>query len=94
MATIVDRIILDKNLEISLISYIFKSAKRNNTIIFFNKGNYKKIKTLKKRGIILIKSDLNKKKVFDLKVILKKLYILGTRNLLLAASPIKILHTK
>ena len=77
------RIILDKNLEISLISYIVKSAKKNNTIIFFNKGNYEKIKTLKKKGIILIKSNLNKKKVFDLKVILKKLFILGTRNLLI-----------
>ena len=66
-----------------MISYIFKSAKKNNTIIFFNKGNYEKIKTLKKKGIILIKSDLNKNKVFDLKVILKKLYILGTRNLLI-----------
>ena len=62
---------------------MLNQQKKNNTIIFFNKGNYEKIKTLKKKGIILIKSDLNKNKVFDLKVILKKLYILGTRNLLI-----------
>ena len=62
---------------------MLNQQKKNNTIIFFNKGNYEKIKTLKKKGIILIKSNLNKKKVFDLKVILKKLFILGTRNLLI-----------
>ena len=43
------RIILDKNLEIRLNSYIFKSAKKNNTIIFYNLSNDKKIKILKKK---------------------------------------------
>jgi len=77
------RVILDRNLEINLKSYIFKSVKKNNTIIFYNTTNNKKIKILKKKGITLIKSKVNKKRFFDLKTILKKLYIIGTRNLLI-----------
>ena len=76
------RIILDKNLKIDLKSYVFKSIKKNNTIIFHNSLNNKKIKILQKRGINLIKSKLNNDKYFDLKTILKKLYNLGIRNLL------------
>ena len=76
------RVILDKNLEINLKSYVFKSVKKNNTFIFFNSSNKKKIDILKKKGIILIKSPLDKKKQFILTKILKKLYTLGIRNLL------------
>jgi len=36
------RVILDKNLEINLKSYVFKSVKKNNTFIFFNSSNKKK----------------------------------------------------
>ena len=76
------RIVLDRLLEIKLNSYIFKSAKKNNTIIFHNSSNNKKIQILKKKGIALIKSKLDNKKLFDLRIILKKLYTLGNRNLL------------
>ena len=76
------RIILDKNLEIKLSSYIFKSAKKNNTIIFFNSPDNKKIKILKNKKINLIKSNLDNNGMFDLKLILKKLFALGFRNLL------------
>jgi diaminohydroxyphosphoribosylaminopyrimidine deaminase / 5-amino-6-(5-phosphoribosylamino)uracil reductase len=76
------RIILDRNLEIKINSYIFKSVKRNNTIIFHNSLNNKKIQILKKKGITLVKSKVNKKNFFDLRVILKKIYIFGCRNLL------------
>ena len=76
------RIILDRNLEIKTNSYIFKSVKKDNTIIFYNSTNSKKIQILKKKGIILIKSKVNNKKLFDLRIILKKLYTLGARNLL------------
>ena len=76
------RIILDKHLEIKFNSYIFKTAKKNNTIIFHNSSNNSKIQTLKKKGITLVKSKLNNKRLFDLRIVLKKLYILGTRNLL------------
>tara|TARA_B100000963_G_scaffold339210_1_gene336746 strand:+ start:1874 stop:2980 length:1107 start_codon:yes stop_codon:yes gene_type:complete len=76
------RIILDKNLEIKLNSYIFKSAKKDNTIIFHNALNNRKIKILKKKGIILIKFKIDNKKKFNLKTVLKKLYIFGVRNLL------------
>ena len=77
------RIVLDKHLEIRLNSYIFKSAKKNNTIIIHNSYNNKKIQILKKKGITLIKSKIDKKKLFNLKLILKKLYSLGIRNLLI-----------
>ena len=69
-------------MEIKFNSYIFKTAKKNNTIIFHNSVNNKKIQLLKKKGIALIKSKVDSQKLFDLKIILKKLYALGTRNLL------------
>ena len=76
------RIILDKNLEIKLNSYILKSAKKNNTIIFYNFSNHKKMEILKKKKIILVKSHLNSKGLFDLNKIIKRLFNLGVRNLL------------
>ena len=76
------RIILDKYLEIKLNSKIFKSSKKGNTIIFHSSSNILKSKVLRKKGIILIKTKLNKEKNFDLKSIFKKLYILGINNLL------------
>ena len=42
----------------------------------------KKNQGLKKKGITLVKSKVDSNRLFDLKRILKKLYILGTRNLL------------
>ena len=76
------RIILDKKLKIDLKSYIFKSTKKNNTILFYNIPNSKKIKTLKKKGMTLVRSKLNREGLFDLKIIFKKLFLMGTRNLL------------
>ena len=43
------RIILDRNLEIKMNSYIFNSVKKNNTTIFHNSSNNRKISILKKR---------------------------------------------
>ena len=77
------RIILDKSLDIKLTSYIFQSAKKGNTILFYNSPNIVKIKALKKKGVILIKTKLNQERLFDLKNVLKKLFTLGTRNLLI-----------
>jgi len=77
------RIILDKNLKLSLKSLIFKSTKKKNTILFYNYVDNKKIKILSKKGFILIKSKLNKNGLFDFKIILKKLFSLGCRNLLI-----------
>ena len=76
------RIILDKNLKISKGSYIFSTIKKKNTIVFYNCLNLPKIKILRKKGAILIRSKLNKNKMFDLKIILKKIFSLGIRNLL------------
>ncbi len=76
------RIILDKHLKINLKSYIFNSIKKDNTIFFYNSSDIKKIKILKRKGAILIKTKLTEKGLLNLKIILKKLFILGTRNLL------------
>ena len=76
------RIILDRNLDINLNTYVFKTAKKCETIIFHNSVNKSKIKILKKHKINLFKLNLDNKKNFDLKIVLKKLYSLGIRNLL------------
>ena len=76
------RIILDKNLKINLKTYIVKSIKNKNTIIFHNSRNKLKNNILKKKGALLIKQSTKKNKNLDLKKILKKLYIIGIRNLL------------
>jgi diaminohydroxyphosphoribosylaminopyrimidine deaminase / 5-amino-6-(5-phosphoribosylamino)uracil reductase len=76
------RIILDNNLNTKIDSYIFKTVDKKNTIIFYNNANKHKITLFKKKGIQLIKSNLTKTKNFDLKKILKKLYKIGIRNLL------------
>ena len=77
------RIILDKNLKIKLNSYIFQSANKNNTIIIYNSSNNKKINILKKKGITLIKSSLDNYGFFDLNKVLKKVFTIGVRNLLI-----------
>ncbi len=63
-------------------SYIFRTANKNNTVIFYNKANKTKVLLFKKKGIQLIRSNLLKNEDFDIKLIFKKLYILGCRNLL------------
>ena len=77
------RIILDKNLTMNTNSYIFKTANKKNTVVFYKKANQSKILIFKKKGINLIKSNLLKNNNFDFKLILKKLYTLGCRNLLI-----------
>ena len=76
------RIILDSKLDMNTNSYIFRTANKVNTIIFYKKAARKKISIFKKKGIQLIKSNLLKNGNFDIKLILKKLYSLGCRNLL------------
>ena len=76
------RIILDNNLDTKTNSYIYNTVSKHNTIIFYNNANKQKITLFKKKGIQLIKSNLIKKKYFDLKLILKKLYKLKIRNIL------------
>ena len=76
------RIILDNNLEMNINSYIFKTANKNNTVIFYKNAKKSKISIFKKKDIKLIKSNLLKNNNFDIKLILKKLYSLGCRNLL------------
>ena len=75
------RIILDNKLETNTKSYVFKTANKENTIIFYNEADKSRILKFKKK-IKLIKSKINKQKEFDISIILKKLYHLGCRNLL------------
>ena len=76
------RIILDNNLETNISSHIFRTANKDNTVIFYNKADKFKISIFKKKGIHLIRSVSLKNENFDIKLILKKLYSLGCRNLL------------
>ena len=76
------RVILDKNLETKSSTYIYKTSNKKNTFIFHNSSNSSKIKLFKSKGINLIKLKLIKNKHFDIKMILKKLFNMGVRNLL------------
>ena len=77
------RIILDKKLNSKTNSYIIKSSNNKNTLIFYNKADKSKIYKFKRKGIILIKSKIDRNNKFDIKEILKKLYNFGCRNLLI-----------
>ena len=77
------RIILDNELNSNMNSYIFKSSNNKNTLIFYNKADKSKISKFKRKGIILIKSKIDRDNKFDIKEILKKLYNFGCRNLLI-----------
>ena len=77
------RIILDNELNSKINSYIIKSSNKKNTLIFYNKANKLKILKFKKKGIHLIKSKVDKNNRFDIKLILKRLYNYGFRNLLI-----------
>jgi diaminohydroxyphosphoribosylaminopyrimidine deaminase/5-amino-6-(5-phosphoribosylamino)uracil reductase len=76
------RIILDNKLKTKTSSFIFKTANKNNTIIFYKNASNLNILRFKKKRIKLIKSNLTKNGKFDIKLILKKLYSNGCRNLL------------
>ena len=76
------RIILDNNLKTNTNTYVFKTANKKNTIIFYKKADKIKISKFKKKGIQLIKSNLLKNEDFDIITIFKKLYNLRCRNLL------------
>ena len=65
--------ILDKNLKIKKNNYIVNNAKKNNTFIFFNLKDKKKIKFLKSMKIKLIYVPLYKNNL-DFDYVLKKLY--------------------
>ncbi len=77
------RIILDNNLNTKTNSYIIKSSNNKNTLIFYNKADKSKISKFKKKGIILVKSKVDRDNRFDMREILKKLYNFGCRNLLI-----------
>ena len=77
------RIILDNKLNTKINSHILRTANNKNTLIFYNKAKKSKILNFKRKKIQLIKSKINKQNRFDFKVILKRLYNSGCRNLLI-----------
>ena len=76
------RIILDNKLNSNINSFIIKTANKSNTIIFYNEAGNSKILSFRKKGINLINSKIDNKGRFDFKILLKKLYKLNCRNLL------------
>ena len=79
------RIILDKNLNISLNSNIIKESKKYRTIIIYNKFNKKKIQSLKNMRIETIKLPVFASRNFDLKQVLHKIKSLGFKRVLVEA---------
>ena len=77
------RIILDKQLNLNNSSYLFKTAMKDKTVVFYNKADKKKINKFKKNKIDLIKTKIYKNRKFVIINILKKLYKLGLRNILI-----------
>ncbi len=77
------RIVLDNKLNTEINSYLIRTANKKNTLIFYNKADKKKVLSFKKKGVQLIKSKINKNNEFNIKDILKKLYNMGCRNLLI-----------
>ncbi len=77
------RIILDNKLNSKINNYIIKSSSNKNTLIFYNKADKSRISKFKRKGIILIKSKVDRDNRFDMREILKKLYNFGVRNLLI-----------
>ena len=71
------RIILDKNLKVSLNSNIIKDANKYTTIIFYNKSNIKKIKLLNKLKVKTFMIPLDSQKNLDLLKVLIKSKQLG-----------------
>ena len=77
------RIILDKNLRIPVTSNVVTSAKKNKTIIFFDKDNLSKIKKMKNLGVRLIRIPCYQSNSFNLKRVLKKIKSLGFSRIFL-----------
>ena len=63
------RIILDNKLNSKINSYIIKSSNNKNTLIFYNKADKSKISKFKKKGIILVKSKVDRDNRVDIREI-------------------------
>tara|TARA_A100001234_G_scaffold221401_1_gene237294 strand:- start:2415 stop:3500 length:1086 start_codon:yes stop_codon:yes gene_type:complete len=73
--------IIDKNLKINKNSFLIKNAKKNKTFLFYNNFNKHKLKYLRSKKLILVKTPL-KNINLDFNFILKKLYKFGHFNVL------------
>ena len=78
-------IIIDKELKINNKSFVVNNANRSSVFIFHNSKNLKKVSNLKKKGIKLIFTNIEKNGYFNLGKILKKLYLFGIHQILVEA---------
>ena len=78
-------VVIDKDLKIKMNSYVVKNSKTNKLIIFHNSKKINKIKMLKLNGVKLINQNVENNNYFDLKKIIKKLYLLGLHRILIEA---------
>tara|TARA_Y100001970_G_C14132481_1_gene802488 strand:- start:326 stop:1423 length:1098 start_codon:yes stop_codon:yes gene_type:complete len=76
------RLIIDKNLKISVKSNVVKTSNKFKTYIFHNSTNTKKINNLKRYGVKLIKQDVIINGYFDLNKLFKNIYNLGIHYVL------------
>ena len=77
------RIILDKDLTISIKSNVVVTAKKIKTIIFFDSTNFNKVNKMQKLGVKLIKISCNQSDNFDLTEVLKKIKLMGFSRIFL-----------
>ena len=77
------RFIIDKQLKTLKTSYVVNSAKKIKTYIFYNTLNKHKIIFFKKKGIRLIKMNVDENNLLDIKKTLLKIYKLNVNTLLI-----------
>ena len=81
------RIIIDKNLKTPLKSNVVITSRKIKTIIFYSRGNKRKINKLKKQKVKLINVPTTNNNNFNLKFILRIISKLGFYRILLEAGP-------
>jgi len=77
------RIILDKNLRIPINSKVVTTAKKNKTIVFFEKRKLNKINKMRNLGVELIRISCDQTNTFNLRDVLIKIKSLGFSRIFL-----------
>ena len=76
------RIVLDRNLNIKLDTFLVKTSNNIKTYIYHNSPNKSKINKLKSKGVILIKSKVINNCFLNIKELLKDIYKKGIHSVL------------
>ncbi len=75
-------VVIDKNLQIKISSFVVQNSKKNKLIIFHCSKKIQKIKLLKRKGVKLIYQEVENNSYLNLRKITLKLYTLGLHRLL------------